>query len=163
MASSRYRRCAPLGRTSVPRTALTSSAANRAARFSSNMFGNEDTSKSHARADPDEVRRHLPVRASAFAVLAALAAGPRPGIDVLDAVNATVGVRPLLGPGTFYRLLRELRHEALIERTADADTEDERRTYHALTAFGRAVLDAEAARLRRTLALASAAPSGGTR
>ena len=54
-------------------------------------------------------RAHLPLRPVACAVLAALAHGPRPGIDVLEAVNATVPGRPILGPGTLYRLLRELR------------------------------------------------------
>src|SRR5262245_58802776 len=63
-----------------------------------------------------DVARHLPLRPVACAVLAALAHGPRAGIDVLDAVNATVPGRPILGPGSLYRLLRELRQEKLIAR-----------------------------------------------
>ena len=111
----------------------------------------------------DEIEKNLPLRPTACAVLASLADGPRPGIDVLDAVNATVPGRPLLGPGTLYRLLRELRHQDLIERTdAHPDPGDDRQVHHALTALGRAVLHAELARLRRTLELAvRTRPIGG--
>ena len=100
---------------------------------------------------------HLPLRPAAFAVLASLADGHRPGIDILDEVNATVPGRPLFGPGTLYRLMRELRQDGLVERAArGSHTEDERQAFHGLTALGRGVLRAEAARLRRTLKLASA-------
>jgi DNA-binding PadR family transcriptional regulator len=97
----------------------------------------------------------LPLRPVACAVLAALADRARTGIDVLEAVNATVPGRPLLGPGTLYRLLRELRQQQLIERTGDVTEGDERQVHHALTAFGRGVLTAELSRLRRTITLAA--------
>jgi DNA-binding PadR family transcriptional regulator len=104
-----------------------------------------------------DVREHLPMRAVAFAVAAALAHGPRSGIEILDEVNATVPGRPLLGPGTLYRLMRELRQQGLITREArGAHCDDERQTHHVLTPLGKAVLRAESARLRRTLDLASA-------
>jgi DNA-binding PadR family transcriptional regulator len=105
------------------------------------------------RPDP---RHHLPVRPAAFAVLAALADGPLPGIDILEQVNATVPGRPLLGPGTLYRLMRELRQAGFIERAerGGSPSDDDRKAFHALSTFGRAVLRAEAARLRRTLKLA---------
>ena len=104
----------------------------------------------------------LPLRPAAFAVLAALADGPKPGIDILDAVNATVPGGRLLGPGTLYRLMRELRQDGLIARLArGSDHGDERRAHHALTSRGRGALRAEAARLRRTLKLASAAEGDG--
>jgi DNA-binding PadR family transcriptional regulator len=103
-----------------------------------------------------EVERHVPLRPVAFAVLAALADGPRPGIDILDEVNTTVPRRPLLGPGTLYRLMRELRQEGLIARTdRAAGVHDERQAYHVLTSLGLAVLRAEVARLRRTIELAA--------
>jgi DNA-binding PadR family transcriptional regulator len=108
-----------------------------------------------------DVARHLPLRPVACAVLASLAHGPRSGIDVLDAVNATVPGRPILGPGTLYRLLRELRQERLIAR-GEADERaragrDDRQVHHVLTPLGEAVLRAELARLRRTLTLADRA------
>ncbi len=109
-------------------------------------------------------RGHLPLKPSAFAVLAALAEAPRPGVDVLEAVNATVPGLPLFGPGTLYRLLRELRHERLIARVErEGDGGDERQAVHELTTLGRAVLRAEAARLRRTLDLADGRSGGGRR
>ena len=109
------------------------------------------------RAD-DEVRSHVPMRPAAFAVVAAMAHGPRPGIEILDEVNATVPGHPLLGPGTLYRLMRELRQQGLIAREErGAYCDDERQAHHALTPLGRAVLRAESARLRRTLALAATA------
>jgi len=98
--------------------------------------------------------RHLPLRPTACAVLAALAERPRPGIDILEEVNRTVPRRPLLGPGTLYRLLRELRHGGLIARAGGRDAPDERQVPHALTALGRRVLKAEVRRLERTLVLA---------
>jgi len=104
--------------------------------------------------DPDQL---LPLRPVACAVLASLADHARTGIDVLEAVNATVPSRPLLGPGTLYRLLRELRQQQLIERTGDVTAGDDRQVHHALTAFGRAVLTAELSRLRRTITLADRA------
>ena len=107
-----------------------------------------------------DLREHLPLRPSAFAVLAALADGPLCGIDVIDAVNATVPGTPLLGPGTLYRLLRELRHDQLIARVESTST-DERQAHHELTPLGRAVLRAEAARLRRTLDLVDGRSRGG--
>jgi DNA-binding PadR family transcriptional regulator len=106
------------------------------------------------------VELHLPLRPVAFAVLAALAGGSRPGIEILEEVNATVPGPRLLGPGTLYRLMRELRHEGLIGRTgAPSDSPpDERRAHHERTPLGRAVLRAETARLRRTIKLADAHP-----
>ena len=104
----------------------------------------------------DDVRTHLPMRAVAFAVVAALAHGPRPGIEILEEVNATVPGGALLGPGTLYRLMRELRQQGLIAREErGARSTDERQAHHALTPLGRAVMRAEIARLRRTLHLAS--------
>lgn len=112
-----------------------------------------------------EIDAHLPLRPAAFTALAALADGPAAGFEILERAMEVAGGRPFLGPGTLYRLLRELRREGLIERTAapdDADgSEDERRTYHQLTPTGRAVLREEAERLRRTLESANLLPGRG--
>jgi DNA-binding PadR family transcriptional regulator len=99
---------------------------------------------------------HIPMRPTAFAVLAALSDAPRPGIEILDHVNTTLPGQRLLGPGTLYRLMRELRRAGLIVRTLPRDKRDatdERQAYHELTRLGRYVLVAESRRLRRTLAL----------
>jgi DNA-binding PadR family transcriptional regulator len=105
---------------------------------------------------PRDIARHTPLRPQAFGVLAALADGPHPGIDVLDSVNATVPGRRLLGPGTLYRLMRDLRKDGLITRVAAAGVTDERQVHHQLTSLGAAVLRAEVLRLRKTIDLASA-------
>lgn len=97
----------------------------------------------------------LPMKPAAFAVLAAIAEGPVAGFELLQRVNRSSPATPILGPGTLYRVLRELRRSALIERTSAPDgiegQDDERRTYHVLTATGRTLLHAEARRLRRTM------------
>jgi hypothetical protein len=112
-----------------------------------------------------DIHRHLPLRPAAFAVLAALANGALPGIEVLDGVNATVATGKLLGPGTLYRLMRELRQVGFIERAASGDEpgRDERQTLHVLTPLGLAVLRAEVARLRRTIKLARSVIAIGDR
>ena len=104
-----------------------------------------------------DVAKHLPLRPVACAVLAALSEGPKPGIDIMEAANATVPGHPILGPGTLYRLLKELRHEKLIARAVSADISpsDDRQVHHVLTPLGDLVLRAEVARLRRTISLAS--------
>lgn len=103
-----------------------------------------------------QVAWRLPLRSVACAVLAALAQGPRIGVDILEAVNATVPGNPLLGPGTLYRLLRDLRQEGLIERTVlEAGSTDDRHAPHGLTTLGAAVLEADIARLHRTISMAT--------
>ena len=102
--------------------------------------------------DPE---RYLPLKPVTFAVLAALAEGPQAGIHILDAVNATSNRRRWLGPGTLYRLLRDLREAALIAHATSIGPGDERQAPHELTALGRNVLNAELARLQRTMALAT--------
>src|SRR5689334_20350280 len=106
-----------------------------------------------------DVSKHLPLRPVACAVLAALADGPKPGIEVMDAVNATVPGRPILGPGSLYRLLKELWQAKLIERAESSapGASDERQVHHLLTPLGDVVLRAELARLRRTILLAGGA------
>lgn len=96
---------------------------------------------------------HLPLSPATFAVMAALARGPRTGVEMLDAIDGT-GIS-ILGPGTLYRILRELRAAGWIERVPDpgsGEGVDERRRHHALTETGGTVLGLEAQRLRRTLA-----------
>ncbi len=95
----------------------------------------------------------LPVRPAAFAVLAALAEGPKPGFAILEAIDKTSPGHSIFGAGTLYRLLRELRRAGWIGRTSPPsdDALDERRQYHVLTSTGKSILHAEARRLRRTL------------
>ena len=100
-----------------------------------------------------------PLRPVALAILAALASGPRSGVDVMSAANSTLLSGRLLGPGTLYRVLRDLRRAGLIARVDVPATVDDRITHHELTKLGRRVVDAELDRLARTLALAGARPT----
>ena len=64
-----------------------------------------------------------------------------------------------VGPGTLYRSIAQLIAAGLIEeseRRPVAELDDERRRYYQLTAFGRRVLAAEAARLESLVAAARA-------
>jgi DNA-binding PadR family transcriptional regulator len=109
-----------------------------------------------------DVTPFIPLRSSAFAVLAVLAAGPRPGIEILDHIHATLPGSQMFGGGTLYRLLRDMRDEGLIERPGPEHA-DRRQVRHGLTPLGRAVLAAEAARLERTLSLVNARPARAKR
>lgn len=103
-----------------------------------------------------DIARFVPLRPSAFSVLAVLAQGPRPGIDILDHIHSTLPGSAMFGGGTLYRLLRDMRAEGLIER-AGPEHADRRHVHHAMTPLGRAVLREETARLERTLRLVHAA------
>jgi len=104
--------------------------------------------------------RFLPLRPGVFALLAVLSEGARPGVQILTRLDEIdCGI---LGPGTLYRVLRELRQQGLIERVAapeDNSADDERQSFHGLSPLGREVLEAESARLRRTLAVAASGRS----
>ena len=63
-------------------------------------------------ADPStiqaEVLSRLPLRPGPLAVLASLASGPAPVVTMLEHAERMGAGSALLGPGTLYRLLREL-------------------------------------------------------
>ncbi|HVS65454.1 MAG TPA: helix-turn-helix transcriptional regulator [Thermoanaerobaculia bacterium] len=84
-----------------------------------------------------------------FAVLLALAPGPLHGYAVMKDVNRRLRRRAVIGPGTLYRTLKELRDLGWIgeadERPGESD--DERRRYYQLTEEGREAAVSEAERL----------------
>ena len=95
-----------------------------------------------------------------FAILATLAEEDSHGYAVMRQVNESIGGRALLGPGTLYRTLKELRDGDLIEPAetpSDPDI-DQRRRYYRLSEHGREVVRAEATRLSE---LVEAARKGG--
>jgi DNA-binding PadR family transcriptional regulator len=89
-----------------------------------------------------------------FHVLVALADGQTHGYAILkDVEQLTIGaVR--LSTGTLYGIIKRLLADGLVKETAAATKDDERRRSYGLTAFGREVARAEAARLEHTLAIA---------
>ena len=99
-----------------------------------------------------------PLTPVAFEVLVSLASGPRHGYALLVDIQTRTG-QPQR-PGSLYRVLTRLLDEgavAEIDEPRGVDSRDERRRYYALTAAGRRLAEAEAARLAAQLDAARAA------
>ena len=82
-----------------------------------------------------------------FEILLALSAEPRHGWSLVREVQERLGDEPLL-PGNFYRSLRRLLADGLIEEAPSRNRDDdERRRYFRLTNDGERALRDEARRL----------------
>jgi DNA-binding PadR family transcriptional regulator len=85
-----------------------------------------------------------------FEILLALVDEPRHGWDLVNDIQNRLGGPPLL-PGNFYRTLRRMLADGLIEEAAanrrDDRVSDERRRYFQLTEQGMRVAQTEARRL----------------
>src|SRR3954465_5849267 len=104
-------------------------------------------------------RAFLPLTPAVFHVLLALAGGERHGYGILQDVAAATDGAVTLRTGTLYTILKRLLEEAVIvesDHRPDADEDDERRRYYALTPLGREVAEAEARRLEQVVGLARA-------
>src|SRR4028119_2442753 len=88
----------------------------------------------------------LPLTPVAFEILLALADGGRHGYDVMIEIERRSGGRISPNPGTLYRALDRLVQEGLLT-SAVRSVEGESRRVFSLSALGRAVASAEAARL----------------
>lgn len=88
-----------------------------------------------------------PLRPVVFAILIALNEESKHGYGIMKIVNQQMGRRAVLGPGTLYRTLKELRDEGLIEYAPASTNADARRRYYRITAEGRQIARAEAARM----------------
>ena len=82
-----------------------------------------------------------------FEILLALSDEPRHGCSLVAEVEERLGGEPLL-PGNFYRTLRGLLAEGLIEEVSSEESAAERRRYFTLTAAGARVARVEANRLQ---------------
>ena len=80
-------------------------------------------------------------------MLLALAAQPAHGYAIVREVERRSGGRVMPGTGSFYEVMQRLRSDGLIAEQRPEPGADARRRSYALTALGRAVLAAEAARL----------------
>ena len=97
------------------------------------------------------------MRPVVFGILLELNEADLHGYGLMKAVNERLGVREIVGPGTLYRTLKELRDLELIHHVkAEPGEEDARRQYYGLTAWGRRVARAEATRLEVLVAVAKA-------
>ncbi|HYB94506.1 MAG TPA: helix-turn-helix transcriptional regulator [Vicinamibacterales bacterium] len=98
--------------------------------------------------DRDRVDRFLPLKPFVLDVLLELAEGKRHGWGLIRHIQQHDGGGRIL-PANFYRTLRALRDDGLIEETAgDAEADPaERRQYFSLTTLGAKVARAEVKRL----------------
>jgi DNA-binding PadR family transcriptional regulator len=101
--------------------------------------------------DPESL---LPLTPAMFYVLVALADGQTHGYAILKEVAQLTGGAVRLSTGTLYGIIKRLLADGLIRQAGLAAKDDERRRSYELTAFGRDVARAEAARLEDTLAIA---------
>lgn len=102
--------------------------------------------------DRERPERFLPLKPLVLDVLLALAEGKRHGWSLVRDVQQREGGERIL-PGNFYRTLRTLREEGLIEEAEGDANEDpgERRQYFSLTSLGTKVVRAEVRRLQALL------------
>ena len=103
--------------------------------------------------DPQDL---LPLTPAMFYVLVALADGDTHGYQILKDVEQLTNGAVRLSTGTLYGIIKRLLNDGLIREfgRAGPGRENERRRSYELTAFGRDVARAEAARLEQTLAIA---------
>jgi DNA-binding PadR family transcriptional regulator len=108
------------------------------------------------RADVDDL---LPLPVATFHILVAVAEEDRHGYAIMQDITARTNGALKLSPGTLYGSIRRMLDEGFIVELSDRqrpDDDDERRRYYRITPFGRAVAQAEAARLATLLRQAKA-------
>ncbi len=102
-------------------------------------------------------RAHLPLTASMFHILMALADEERHGYGMLLEIEQRTRGELRMGTGTMYSAIRRLRSKGLIQEADERpapEQDDARRIYYRLTDLGHEVLTAEAARLDKLVAQA---------
>jgi DNA-binding PadR family transcriptional regulator len=97
----------------------------------------------------------LPLTPLTYRILLALADGALHGYAMIKAIEELEGESAAPSTGALYLALQRLESEGLIaESAAPADERDARRRYYALTRRGRAVAEAESARMAGLVAAA---------
>jgi DNA-binding PadR family transcriptional regulator len=104
----------------------------------------------------EDVAALLPLGASAFHILLTLAESERHGYSISKEVEAATFGSIRLAPGTLYRQLKQMHADGWIEPVPGATDDDPRRRYYRLTAWGRRIAQAEAARLEELVRVARA-------
>ena len=105
----------------------------------------------------------LPLKSDVLLILMALAEGPQHGYGLIRDVEMRSEGQTVLQTGALYRTLRRLLEDGTIDecpRPAGEASDDERRRYYTVTPFGRAVLEAEIARMSRLVRAAKTAGNG---
>jgi len=98
----------------------------------------------------------LPLAPAVFHILLALAEGDRHGYAIMRDIEARTSGLVNVGPGMLYGSIKWLLADGFIEPAPRSRVtgENERRRYYRLTASGRALVRAEAARLEAAVSLA---------
>ncbi len=100
-----------------------------------------------------------PLSPAVFHILLSLGEGERHGYALKREISLRTGGRLKLGPGVLYGSINKMLELGLIEESddrPDPHLDDERRRYYRITAYGRKVAQAEAARMRDLVQLAAA-------
>ena len=100
-----------------------------------------------------------PLSPIVFHVLLSLGEGERHGYALKREIALRTGGKLQPGPGVLYGSINKMLELGLIEESderPDPHLDDERRRYYRITAWGRKVAQAEAARMRDLVQLASA-------
>lgn len=87
---------------------------------------------------------HEPLRPLVLQILLLLHESERHGYAIMQEVNARAGSTLILGPGTLYRTIKELREQELIEEGA---VDDSRKRVYRLTRKGQQTARAEVERM----------------
>lgn len=117
-------------------------------------------------ADGSDPKMLLPLSPSAFYILLALAEEERHGYSIAKEVEDATGGSVSLGPGTLYRLIKQMVTDGWIVEVDRVDSDDPRRRYYRLTPRGRRIARAEAERLAdavRTARTRNLLPAGARR
>lgn len=88
-------------------------------------------------------------------VLIALADSPAHGLGIAETVSRFTDGAVLLGPGTLYRVLKDLNSEGLIHRAEPPEAENPHRKYYEITEAGRLQLEDALSELRLVVTAAS--------
>lgn len=97
----------------------------------------------------------VPLRPVIFEILLILSREPAHGYGIMKTLRERSAGRWILGPGTLYRTLGEMRHLGLIEPVlAEEGSDTPRRRSYQVTGFGRRVAAAEARRMESLVAQA---------
>ncbi len=91
----------------------------------------------------------LPLRNDVLQILLALGAEPLHGYALMDRVEAESGGEVVLQAGAFYRTLRNMLNDGLVEEcaAADAPQDAKKRRFYRITRLGRRIAQAEIVRL----------------
>ncbi len=106
--------------------------------------------------EPNSSTAPTALRPVVFAILLALNETALHGYAIMKDVNERLEHRAIVGPGTLYRILKELREASMIAPAEAPAGEDARRQYYRLTEAGRVAAANEAAHMAGLVAAARA-------